>query len=185
MPASVLIDRAPAQQHSSAAATNGQHSAANSADAMAAAAAEVYCDVDAAAAAGAIRHLHPSNGFQGAHQLAKLASNASLVAPSNAVMASSSAGSRGGSGGGVVGSLLADVGAETAMVARKSANMTECVPVPSSEHVAEIVGRQGIVLDYIPFVSAWFPVDSVATFLDFLKTWKCPKIWINKYACNT
>lgn len=23
------------------------------------------------------------------------------------------------------------------------ANMTECVPVPSSEHVAEIVGRQG------------------------------------------
>jgi len=28
---------------------------------------------------------------------------------------------------------------------RRSANMTECVPVPSSEHVAEIVGRQGIV----------------------------------------
>lgn len=28
---------------------------------------------------------------------------------------------------------------------RKSANMTECVPVPSSEHVAEIVGRQGTV----------------------------------------
>lgn len=27
---------------------------------------------------------------------------------------------------------------------RRSANMTECVPVPSSEHVAEIVGRQGI-----------------------------------------
>ncbi|XP_071964779.1 RNA-binding protein MEX3B-like [Antedon mediterranea] len=26
---------------------------------------------------------------------------------------------------------------------RKSCNMTECVPVPSSEHVAEIVGRQG------------------------------------------
>lgn len=26
---------------------------------------------------------------------------------------------------------------------RKSANMTEAVPVPSSEHVAEIVGRQG------------------------------------------
>lgn len=26
---------------------------------------------------------------------------------------------------------------------RKSVNMTECVPVPSSEHVAEIVGRQG------------------------------------------
>lgn len=27
--------------------------------------------------------------------------------------------------------------------ARKSQNMTECVPVPTSEHVAEIVGRQG------------------------------------------
>ena len=26
---------------------------------------------------------------------------------------------------------------------KKSANMTECVAVPSSEHVAEIVGRQG------------------------------------------
>ncbi|XP_038074162.1 RNA-binding protein MEX3B-like [Patiria miniata] len=26
---------------------------------------------------------------------------------------------------------------------RRSSNMTECVPVPSSEHVAEIVGRQG------------------------------------------
>eukprot|EP00794_Sanderia_malayensis_P009640 gene9640-10627_t len=29
---------------------------------------------------------------------------------------------------------------------KKSMNMTECVPVPSSEHVAEIVGRQGIRL---------------------------------------
>jgi len=28
-------------------------------------------------------------------------------------------------------------------MARKSSNMTEAVPVPSSEHVAEIVGRQG------------------------------------------
>ena len=28
-------------------------------------------------------------------------------------------------------------------IARKSQNMTECVPVPTSEHVAEIVGRQG------------------------------------------
>merc|ERR1719361_26268 len=27
--------------------------------------------------------------------------------------------------------------------ARKSQNMTECVPVPTSEHVAEMVGRQG------------------------------------------
>ena len=28
-------------------------------------------------------------------------------------------------------------------IGRKSQNMTECVPVPTSEHVAEIVGRQG------------------------------------------
>lgn len=38
---------------------------------------------------------------------------------------------------------------------KKSQNMTECVPVPSSEHVAEIVGRQGNILTkhmiyYIP-----------------------------------
>ena len=29
---------------------------------------------------------------------------------------------------------------------RKSQNMTECVPVPTSEHVAEIVGRQGNII---------------------------------------
>lgn len=29
---------------------------------------------------------------------------------------------------------------------KKSQNTTECVPVPSSEHVAEIVGRQGKLL---------------------------------------
>ena len=32
---------------------------------------------------------------------------------------------------------------EDAAARKRSANMTECVPVPSSEHVAEIVGRQG------------------------------------------
>lgn len=31
---------------------------------------------------------------------------------------------------------------------KKSQNMTECVPVPSSEHVAEIVGRQGNITYY-------------------------------------
>jgi len=31
----------------------------------------------------------------------------------------------------------------TDLLGKKSQNMTECVPVPSSEHVAEIVGRQG------------------------------------------
>ena len=34
---------------------------------------------------------------------------------------------------------------------RKSQNMTECVPVPTSEHVAEIVGRQG--KEYSPIQS--------------------------------
>lgn len=38
---------------------------------------------------------------------------------------------------GSIGSPLEDVRS------KKSQNMTECVPVPSSEHVAEIVGRQG------------------------------------------
>ena len=32
---------------------------------------------------------------------------------------------------------------------KKSQNMTECVPVPSSEHVAEIVGRQGKIISKI------------------------------------
>ncbi len=29
-------------------------------------------------------------------------------------------------------------------IARKTQNVTDCVPVPTSEHVAEIVGRQGL-----------------------------------------
>ena len=41
------------------------------------------------------------------------------------------------------GSSTLNSGFEDAHKIRKSANMTECVPVPSSEHVAEIVGRQG------------------------------------------
>ncbi|XP_043863008.1 RNA-binding E3 ubiquitin-protein ligase MEX3C isoform X4 [Drosophila mojavensis] len=39
------------------------------------------------------------------------------------------------------GLLMPSVGLEER--SKKSQNMTECVPVPSSEHVAEIVGRQG------------------------------------------
>lgn len=35
---------------------------------------------------------------------------------------------------------------------RKSVNTTECVAVPSSEHVAEIVGRQGEFIMYFAFV---------------------------------
>ncbi|XP_054843286.1 RNA-binding E3 ubiquitin-protein ligase MEX3C [Eublepharis macularius] len=54
----------------------------------------------------------------------------------------------GGGGGGVPGAAagppgLALSGEQAALLRRKSVNTTECVPVPSSEHVAEIVGRQG------------------------------------------
>lgn len=33
---------------------------------------------------------------------------------------------------------------EALLAAKKSQNITQCVAVPSSEHVAEIVGRQGV-----------------------------------------
>ncbi|XP_017155713.2 RNA-binding protein MEX3B [Drosophila miranda] len=45
------------------------------------------------------------------------------------------------SGSGLLLPTAAGVGVEDR--SKKSQNMTECVPVPSSEHVAEIVGRQG------------------------------------------
>ena len=38
---------------------------------------------------------------------------------------------------------------------RRSQNMTECVPVPSSEHVAEIVGRQGKNYFLISYCLLW------------------------------
>lgn len=38
---------------------------------------------------------------------------------------------------------------------KRSVNMTECVPVPSSEHVAEIVGRQGKRICFL-FRNNWF-----------------------------
>jgi len=47
-------------------------------------------------------------------------------------------------GGGAV--VIPDYGDDDGVVdptTKKGANMTERVPVPSSEHVAEIVGRQG------------------------------------------
>ena len=48
-----------------------------------------------------------------------------------------------GHGGGQSGSLE-----DLKNTQRRSQNMTECVPVPSSEHVAEIVGRQGKTLGF-------------------------------------
>ncbi|XP_067401511.1 RNA-binding E3 ubiquitin-protein ligase MEX3C [Emydura macquarii macquarii] len=49
----------------------------------------------------------------------------------------------GGLGGGAAAAGPALNGEQAALLRRKSVNTTECVPVPSSEHVAEIVGRQG------------------------------------------
>lgn len=60
--------------------------------------------------------------------------------------------SPGGSAGGGMNSVISNnvgLNAFSSMMpsledrSKKSQNMTECVPVPSSEHVAEIVGRQG------------------------------------------
>lgn len=41
---------------------------------------------------------------------------------------------------------------------KKSQNMTECVPVPSSEHVAEIVGRQGKFCCLLNFIHLPFSI---------------------------
>ncbi|XP_053888831.1 RNA-binding E3 ubiquitin-protein ligase MEX3C [Malaclemys terrapin pileata] len=50
----------------------------------------------------------------------------------------------GGLGGGPAAAAAPALnGEQAALLRRKSVNTTECVPVPSSEHVAEIVGRQG------------------------------------------
>lgn len=43
---------------------------------------------------------------------------------------------------------------------KKSQNTTECVPVPSSEHVAEIVGRQGERLCCAPSLCYWASVSA-------------------------
>ncbi len=48
-----------------------------------------------------------------------------------------------GGGGGGVSSANGVGGSLEDLKTRRSQNMTECVPVPTSEHVAEIVGRQG------------------------------------------
>ena len=110
----------------------------------------------------------PTAAHQLAIDLAKLASNLNMggavtEASCNGAAAMSSSSSAGGNassspvlsragvvsttaGGGVVANgILSDMSAAAVAAGggRKSANMTECVPVPSSEHVAEIVGRQG------------------------------------------
>lgn len=44
------------------------------------------------------------------------------------------------------GLLEDDIPIDLPIESKKSQNVTQCVTVPSSEHVAEIVGRQGIFL---------------------------------------
>jgi len=171
MPANVLIDRAPAAQQHAASSSNGQHTTASTASNLAD---PVFLPTAAELDASAPILARPSNNasFQpptAAHQLAldlaKLASNLNIVdgttTASNGAMptplSSSSSCTGGGNAspvlgrataGGVVASLLSDMSGSAAMTSsgRKSANMTECVPVPSSEHVAEIVGRQGSIM---------------------------------------
>lgn len=55
---------------------------------------------------------------------------------------------------------------------KKSVNMTECVAVPSSEHVAEIVGRQGMdeVSRCFKLPRAW--QSTTSTLADLIKTTK-------------
>lgn len=51
-----------------------------------------------------------------------------------------------------------DIGDNSRFSTRRSQNTTECVPVPSSEHVAEIVGRQGkclFLFVIIVFLNYW------------------------------
>uniref|UniRef100_A0A673GL40 RNA-binding protein MEX3B-like n=1 Tax=Sinocyclocheilus rhinocerous TaxID=307959 RepID=A0A673GL40_9TELE len=52
-------------------------------------------------------------------------------------------GSGGGGGYHMAGPHSSILGEQNSVLRKRSVNMTECVPVPTSEHVAEIVGRQG------------------------------------------
>uniref|UniRef100_A0A9J8A5D2 Mex-3 RNA binding family member D n=2 Tax=Cyprinus carpio TaxID=7962 RepID=A0A9J8A5D2_CYPCA len=52
-------------------------------------------------------------------------------------------GSGGGGGYHMTGPHSSILAEQSSVLRKRSVNMTECVPVPTSEHVAEIVGRQG------------------------------------------
>lgn len=76
---------------------------------------------------------HPSN--------ASAALAAALMSPQSQQQHSPGSGLVAGSTLNAFTSMLVAASADDR--SKKSQNMTECVPVPSSEHVAEIVGRQG------------------------------------------
>lgn len=96
----------------------------------------------------------PSNGDSRAEQLAL---QLALLQGGLDHSTSGGSGNGGGHHGGFTSSSSNDLGCSSMLngtpgitgsledlkTQRRSQNMTECVPVPSSEHVAEIVGRQG------------------------------------------
>ncbi|XP_073705116.1 RNA-binding protein MEX3B-like [Garra rufa] len=71
--------------------------------------------------------------------------NGSRESPSSCSPSPEYYGSGGGGSGGyhMAGPHASILGEQSSVLRKRSVNMTECVPVPTSEHVAEIVGRQG------------------------------------------
>ncbi|XP_051990027.1 RNA-binding protein MEX3B-like [Xyrauchen texanus] len=71
--------------------------------------------------------------------------NGSRESPSSCSPSPEYYGSGGGGGGYHMSGPhpLPILGEQSSVLRKRSVNMTECVPVPTSEHVAEIVGRQG------------------------------------------
>lgn len=85
----------------------------------------------------------PNIGDDRAYQLALELSMLGLTEPLSSVSEPDSPADLGS----FVNPLVASVNLDEVR-SKKSQNMTECVPVPSSEHVAEIVGRQGRQLKF-------------------------------------
>ncbi|XP_068011459.1 RNA-binding E3 ubiquitin-protein ligase MEX3C [Melanerpes formicivorus] len=84
-----------------------------------------------------------SSSFDGLEAAAGVLCGAHDLQGMMAAILSQAYGGGGGLGSGCNGAGAAGLNDEqAALLCRKSVNTTECVPVPSSEHVAEIVGRQ-------------------------------------------
>lgn len=89
--------------------------------------------------------LLPAAGFDAREAAAAAAAAGVLYGGDDAqgMMAAMLSHAYGPGGCGAAAAAAALNGEQAALLRRKSVNTTECVPVPSSEHVAEIVGRQG------------------------------------------
>lgn len=72
-------------------------------------------------------------------------SNGSRESPSSCSPSPEYYGSGSGGGYHMASPHSSILGEQSSVLRKRSVNMTECVPVPTSEHVAEIVGRQGNV----------------------------------------